>query len=800
MKTTEHFSSPACCAFVAGFCHVSTSPAHTSSPLGESSSENGSTRKIPHNSHNRPDNDRISSDIVRIILRQKPTLTHVISEAYDFFYSTRLFENLGVAIAKIFLPSQWQSANISLLYSPLIAEASSMNPHRYLKYWTVAAVGMVSALASPTAPIIERAPIAPPQPPPILEAPADSTLAVEPLLRAAATIYSIGDPTPEEQLYVEMINRARANPVAEALLLATTTDPEVLSAYDFFNVDLALMQAQFAALAPAPPLALNAQLITAARRHTQDMFDNSFQGHTGTDNTQPSERVTQSGYAWQVVGENVYSNADSVFHGHAGFEVDWGFGPGGMQTPAGHRNSIHDARFREIGVGVILGENQPEPGSSIPGSREVGPQLVTQELATRQGATPLITGVVYFDLNGNNFYDLGEGIGGVNVSATGVSMQAVTARSGGYTLPVPGNGVYTVTFSGANIANFSQPVTVASAQNQKLDFRPTYTAPVLTGTTSPAINNPNSYSISPVPAASAYQWRSFRLLTPTVEGAESGTSTVTINQVGLYNVFEATTKKSGAYAFHLATPTGEEQSITLKKDFLVTSATTLRFQSRLGWAADDTYAIVEISTDDGLTWREVYRQAGTDNAGETTFNSRSANLSSFAGQIVKVRFVFRPTTTYYPQTTSNVGWFIDDILVDGGSEVSIDQTSGELTSPAFSFQPTFESDFVLQARARTGHSFLPWGQMLNVHSIPGTVTPPTLRVSSISIEAGHAYIEVDVVAGSVPASMTLQTKGNLSETWTTVSAAPEVVSPTRFRFDVLVRVVDPQKFYRVIVN
>ena len=677
-----------------------------------------------------------------------------------------------------------------------------MNAHCYLRIWIIASIGMVSALAEPTASAIDRVPTAPPEPPPIIDAPLDSAAATEPRLRASATIYSIGDPTPEEQLYVEMINRARANPVAEGVLLATTTDPEVLSAYDFFNVDLALMQAQFATNPPVPPLALNAQLIIAARRHTQDMFDNSFQGHTGTDGTSPGQRVTQSGYAWQTVGENVYSSAKSVFHGHAGFEVDWGFGPGGMQTPPGHRNSIHDARFREIGVGVLHGENDPEPGSSIPGSGPVGPQLVSQDLATRQGATPLITGVVYFDLNGNNFYDLGEGVGGVNVSANGVSMQAVTARSGGYALPVPGNGAYTVTFSGPNIANFSQPVTVVSAQNQKLDFRPTYTAPALTGTTSPAINNPNSYSISPVPAASAYQWRSFQLVTPTIEGAESGTNTITASTFGNYKIIETVTKKSGTSSFHLATPQDglREQSFVLNARYLATDSSTLRFQSRLGWVTTTTYGIVQVSTDDGATWQEVYRQGGTSGAGERSFVARSVNLAPFAGSIIRLRFSFLPTGSTYIETDDETGWFVDDIFVDGGFQISNEQLSSELTNPAFTFQPTFESDFVLQARARTGHNFLPWGPMLNVHSIQGTVTPPTLRLSSISIDAGRAYIEVDVVSGSVPASLTLQAKSNLSETWATVTATPEVVSPTRFRFNVLVRVVDPQQFYRVVVN
>ena len=34
-------------------------------------------------------------------------------------------------------------------------------------------------------------------------------------------------------------------------------------------------------------------------------------------------------------------------------------------------------------------------GSTVAGRQTVGPQLVTQEFGTRQGATPIITGVVY---------------------------------------------------------------------------------------------------------------------------------------------------------------------------------------------------------------------------------------------------------------------------------------------------------------------------------------------------------------------------------------------------------------------
>src|SRR5260370_14988209 len=90
-------------------------------------------------------------------------------------------------------------------------------------------------------------------------------------------LYSIGQPTDEEQLYLEYINRSRANPPAEGARLASTTDPDVLSAYSYFGVDLGLLQAQFNTIPAAPPLAINAQLLASARLHSCDMYTNNYQ-------------------------------------------------------------------------------------------------------------------------------------------------------------------------------------------------------------------------------------------------------------------------------------------------------------------------------------------------------------------------------------------------------------------------------------------------------------------------------------------------------------------------------------------
>lgn len=301
-------------------------------------------------------------------------------------------------------------------------------------------------------------------------------------------LYSIGDPTDEEQLFLEFINRARAGAVEEAWRLRETEDPLVVGEINSFDVDLDLMIEQFEDLPPtAQPLAFNPLLTEAARLHSVDMLENIFQGHTSSSSPpspnepgdSPGDRVSRQGYEYSRLGENVFAHAQSVWHGHAGFNIDWGVSAetglsvGGMQDPAGHRITIHTPDFREIGIGVVL-------GSAGAGGDSVGPMLVTQNFGTvlSEDPPPFITGVAWLDLEDTGFYAPGDGLGGITVTVTGASFHAVTAGSGGYAVPVPGDGAYDVTFEGEGFGPDTYTVTLSDGENVKLDYNPGAPPPV----------------------------------------------------------------------------------------------------------------------------------------------------------------------------------------------------------------------------------------------------------------------------------------------------------------------------------
>ncbi|HMB96460.1 MAG TPA: CAP domain-containing protein, partial [Tepidisphaeraceae bacterium] len=101
-------------------------------------------------------------------------------------------------------------------------------------------------------------------------------------------------PTTDEQYMLELINRARANPSAEA-------------AGDGIALNEGLPAGTISANAKQP-LAFNTDLITSARGHSQFMLDNQVFQHNGPGNTDPGTRMQQAGYdftgnsSW---GENI---------------------------------------------------------------------------------------------------------------------------------------------------------------------------------------------------------------------------------------------------------------------------------------------------------------------------------------------------------------------------------------------------------------------------------------------------------------------------------------------------------------
>jgi uncharacterized protein YkwD len=97
------------------------------------------------------------------------------------------------------------------------------------------------------------------------------------------------------------------------------------------------------AFPPARPLARSAALDAAARAHAEDMAQNSFLAHTGSDGSNPGERATRAGYDWHTVAENVASGQTSADD----IAATW-------LDSDGHCANLRDGKYSETGIAFAL--------------------------------------------------------------------------------------------------------------------------------------------------------------------------------------------------------------------------------------------------------------------------------------------------------------------------------------------------------------------------------------------------------------------------------------------------------------
>jgi photosystem II stability/assembly factor-like uncharacterized protein len=258
-------------------------------------------------------------------------------------------------------------------------------------------------------------------------------------------------PTAYDQYLIELINRARANPAAEAARYGINLNEGL----PYGTISTAAKQ----------PLAVNPYLTDAAQQQTTYQFSAGVISHAGAGGSTPLSRMTASGYGFTYpsgYGESI-----------APLAVTTGVDIGSLQqmlfkdstvSGRGDRVNILSGAFTEIGVGVT--RNYFNGTDAL---------IATEDFAYSAGSS-FLTGVIYNDtlVTHDNFYTPGEGLGGVQITAVRRSdnAQFTTASwaAGGYSLALAA-GTYDVVISGGGLATtlLAQGVTI-STQNVKLDY------------------------------------------------------------------------------------------------------------------------------------------------------------------------------------------------------------------------------------------------------------------------------------------------------------------------------------------
>jgi uncharacterized protein YkwD len=93
----------------------------------------------------------------------------------------------------------------------------------------------------------------------------------------------------------------------------------------------------------ANPVSWSCALESVALEHSRDMGDINFFSHTGSNGLEVSHRVTNAGYVWNAVGENIAAGQRTL----AAVMDGW------LDSP-GHCSNIMSPAYTEFGAGVYF--------------------------------------------------------------------------------------------------------------------------------------------------------------------------------------------------------------------------------------------------------------------------------------------------------------------------------------------------------------------------------------------------------------------------------------------------------------
>lgn len=244
-----------------------------------------------------------------------------------------------------------------------------------------------------------------------------------------------------EQYMMELTNRARLDPVAEAARFGID-----------LNRDLGAGQLHTASRGVLAP---NAVLEQTAIAHSQWMLAVDVFSHTGINGSSPTDRAQTQGHDGGAVAENISwrgttgsLNAQAIIvQQHADLFLS-----------ASHRVNILRDVVREVGIAQELGV--------FTSGRNYNASMVTQNFSYEDGAY-FVTGVVYTDTDQDSFYSIGEGLGGWQLACGGQTV--VSTAAGGYAVQVAAQGPLVLVTGGAGAQSFSVRVAVEGV-NAKLDI------------------------------------------------------------------------------------------------------------------------------------------------------------------------------------------------------------------------------------------------------------------------------------------------------------------------------------------
>lgn len=370
---------------------------------------------------------------------------------------------------------------------------------------------------------------------------------------------------------------------------------------------------------------------------------------------------------------------------------------GGNNIIVGHRRWLHYSRAQVMGTGDVPAENPYFSANAIWVTTDFKAAPTPRFVAwPNRGYVPFSLVPARWSLS----------YPGANFAAATVTMTQGVSSIPTTVISRTDNGygdntiIWTPTGPLASAgADTPYNVTVASISGSGIPVSYSYTVtafdpnvlidtPVIAGSSSPPTTGA-AYSFNSIAQADAYE---LSVTTASAagwtEGAEDPSPQIVAAMTGSYALRQTDVKRTGAKGFQLAFGDFTDQSFTITRDVIPSASSNLQFHDLGRFATTTSTLHAEISTNSGGSWTSLWQRNGVGLSSglfDPAFISRSVSLATYAGQIVRVRFVLRRNgAPIVLATTSDCGFFIDDVTVTNATEL-INATTTPLAGAATSF-------------------------------------------------------------------------------------------------------------------
>ncbi len=283
------------------------------------------------------------------------------------------------------------------------------------------------------------------------------------------------------------------------------------------------------------------------------------------------------------------------------------------------------------------------------------------------------------------------------------------------TFPFSGTDtVYSVTVSnitvGASSVSFTYNVTVFDPAVPGADSVPT----TINGPAQAVINAGNSYDCTPLnnTNTTGYLWlTASRVGCNFVEDAASDASGDALSNFTALSspnypvITNSSVDSSQCIHFVHNDMNTTPQIIECNEILFPATNTVISFESQVGYAFTNEVARVQVSTDGGANWQDLFLDAGCNPPGatsfsfcESSFTACSLSLSNYAGQSVLLRldYDFLPPYDYFVGTDNYLGWSVENIVVTNTGQIVGPATNSTVTTN-LTFTPTQPGNYLLQA-------------------------------------------------------------------------------------------------------